>query len=116
MSIGSYFVSDEAEKAANWDSLEEFRKAKQHRDLLADAMLRLGQTLGDFANTLQHPRGCSFDARHNEIVVGKEQRPIARVEPMHLDWAIVSRLITDYVVTVNRIAELEPRFRDLNKG
>ena len=30
MSTGSYFVSDEAEKAAKWDAVEEFRKSKQH--------------------------------------------------------------------------------------
>jgi hypothetical protein len=123
MSIGGYFVNDEAEKAAKWNALEELRQARQHRDAITDAMLRLGETLGDFAYALQHPKECVFEARTSEprsgeaptgeIVVGREQRTTARVEPTHLDWEIVSRLITDYIVTTRRIAELEPRFRDL---
>lgn len=93
MSIGSYFVSEEAEKAANWDALEEFRKLKRHRDSLTDAMSRLGKSLGDFASVLQNRQGCTFDARVNEIVVGREQRTVARVDPTQIEWETVSKSI-----------------------
>jgi len=113
---GRYFVSDEAEKAAHWDALQEFRELKRHRDLIIDAMGRLGKALGDFAYVLQHPRGCAFDAQPNEIIIGREQRAVARVEPTHLNWETASNLVADYTATMRRIAELEPRFRDLNEG
>lgn len=115
MSTRGYFVSDEAEKAANWDAVQEFRELKRHRDSITDAMARLGKGLGDFAYVLQHPRDCAFDARPTEIVVGREQRAIARVDSIQLNWETVSRLITDYITTMKRIAELKPRFRDFNE-
>lgn len=106
----------EAEKAANWDALEEFRKLKQHRDSIIDAMLRLGKALGDFSYALQHPKECAFDARANEIAVGKEHRSFVKLDCTHLNWETVSNLITDYNATIRRLAELEPRFRDVNEG
>ena len=86
MSTERYFVSEEAEKAAKWEALEELRKARQHRDILIDAMARLGKALSDFGYVLQNPRECAFDARHNEIMVGRDRRAVARIEPTHLDW------------------------------
>jgi len=106
-------VSEESEKAANWDALEEFRRLKRHRDTITDTMGRIGKTLEDFAHVLQHREGCTFDARPGEIIVGREQRTVARVQPTQLDFEAVSKLIADYVATSRRIAELEPRFRDL---
>lgn len=114
MSIGSYFVSEEAEKAARWDAQQEFIELKRHRDTIAAAMERLGKALEDFGYVLQHREGCAFDARSNEIAVGREQRMVVRVDPTHLNWESVSRLIADYTATIGRIAELEPRFRDLS--
>ncbi len=73
----------------------------------------MGKTLGAFAYFLQHRDGCTFDARPSDIVVGKDRQTVARIEPTHLDWAEVSRVVTDYVATMKRIAELAPRFRDL---
>lgn len=113
MVYGGYFVSDEAEKAANWDALEEFRKLKRHRDTLTDAMRKIGKALGDFSYVLQHREGCTFDVQPSGITVGRERRMVARVDPTQLDWEAMSRLVTDYIATTLRIAELEPRFRDL---
>jgi len=114
MTYGGYFVSDEAEKAANWDALEEFRELKRHRDTITDAMSKTGKALGDFAYVLQHREGCAFDVQPSGgITVGRERRTVAHVDPTQLDWQSVSRLVTDYIATTRRIAELEPRFRDL---
>ncbi len=113
MSIGSYFVSEDAEKAARWDDQQEFLELKRHRDTIVAAMEKVGKALGDFGYVLQHREGCSFDARPHEIVVGREQRMVARVEPTQLDWQTVSRLITDYISTTQRVAQLEPRFPEL---
>jgi len=106
-------VTEEAEKAARWDAQQEFIDLKRHRDTIIAAMEKLGKSLGDFGHVLQHREGCSFDARPKEIVVGKDQRTVARVEPTQLDWQTVSTLVTDYVSTTQRIAQLEPRFPDL---
>ena len=67
---------------------------KRHRDSLTDAMEQTrAKSLGDFGSVLQHRQGCSFDARPNEIVVGREQRMVARVEPTQIEWQTVSRSI-----------------------
>ncbi len=113
MSIGSYFVSEEAEKAARWDAQQGFIELKRHRDTIVAEMEKLGKALGDFGYVLQRREGCSFDARPSEIAVGREQRMVAHVEPTQLDWQTVHKLITDYVATTQRIAQLEPRFPDL---
>ena len=106
-------MSEEAEKAARWDAQQEFIELKRHRDTILAAMERVGKSLGDFAYVLQHREGCNFEARAKEIVVGRDQRMVARVDPTQLDWQTVSTLITDYASTTRRIAELEPRFPDL---
>lgn len=114
MTYGGYFVSDEAEKAAKWDALEEFRELKRHRDTITDAMSKTGKALGDFAHVLQHREGCTFDLQPSGITVGRERSAVAHIDSTQFDWQAVSSLIADYIATTRRIAELEPRFRDLS--
>jgi len=113
VSTGSYFVSEESEKAARWDAQQEFLELKRHRDTIIAAMEKVGKALADFGYVLQNREGCSFEVRPHEIVVGRERRMAARVEPTQLDWQKMSDLITDYVSTTQRVAQLEPRFPEL---
>jgi hypothetical protein len=112
MSIGSYFVNDEAEKAAKWDALEDFRKTKHHRIALESEMGKLGRLLKTLSFALEYPQQCSFDIGDQTIGVASGRERLL-VEPSHLNWASVTKLLEDYNATVRRIAEMEPKYRDL---
>jgi hypothetical protein len=116
MTYGGYFVSDQAEKAAKWEAVEEFRERKQHLLVLQNEMLKIGREWEPFANALKSPKSFYFKVEAENITVLYSQQSsqtTAQIPRTHLDWGTLSKLLSDYQATTERIKELEPQFRDL---
>ena len=52
MQVGSYFMSEEAEKAAKWEIIERYRGAKEKLSLLEDRCREIGGSISAFGSAI----------------------------------------------------------------
>jgi len=88
---GRYFVSDEAENAAEKQILDRFREANEAKTKLEVKLKGLGERLSAFGSALQDLKIYVFYADTSDsISVGQPnaglRRPVARVTPPDFDW------------------------------
>jgi hypothetical protein len=88
---GRYFVSDEAENAAEKQIIDNFRAANEAKIKLEAKLKSLGERLSALGKVLQDPKSYVFYVDLSDsISVGQPdaglRRPIARVTPSDFDW------------------------------
>ncbi len=109
-----YFMTEEAEKAAKWDAVEQLQKAKARLLALETEMIRIGKELIAFGSSLQNPRAYVFDVTSDAVTLGKQGggglgRPLGRLTPDIVDWGNFCSLLNDYDDATKEKAELTAR-------
>jgi hypothetical protein len=109
-------MTDEAEKAAKWDAVEQLQKVKTHLLALETQMARTGKELSAFGASLQHPKEYVFDVTSVAITLGRQGgglgRPLGLLKPDILDWGNFSSLLNDYHAAIKEKAELTARLAE----
>lgn len=118
--IGSYFVSDEAENAATRQVIDSFKQAKEAKAKLEGQMSALGDRLAEFARVLKRPGEYRFLVSRADITVGHPtemgnppRRPVVRVEPDDLKWEAVVEMVSNYDKARTAKAESAARLRNM---
>ena len=120
MSIGSYFVSEEAENAATRQIIESFKQAKEAKAKLEGQMSVLGDRLANSGRVLKRPGEYSFLVNRADITVGHPsemgnppRRPVVRVEADDLKWESVMEMVSSYDRARSAKAESAARLRNM---
>jgi hypothetical protein len=100
MSIGGYFVSEEAENAATQKIIETFKFSKEAKARLEGTMNALGDKLAEFAKVLKNPSAYAFRIDQNGMTVGQLggelRRPVMQLDQSDLDWQRLNEMLTNY--------------------
>ncbi len=111
-----YFMSDEAEKAAKWNVVEQFNEAKEHLLALESVMTNLGKQWAAFSEALKEPNIFVFDVTKNVVTLGQSnaglRRPLGQLTPGDMNWEKFCALLTDYQETSRKKTELICKLHD----
>jgi hypothetical protein len=99
MGTPHYFASEEAEKAAKWDMLQNLKKLRSHLAVLRDRAENIGKTLETFGTVLANP-AWKFTVSEKEI--SGTATLIANARPF-----IIPRVYLDGEAIVSLIQEIE---------
>jgi hypothetical protein len=115
ISTRGYFMTDRDEKAANWEILERYEKAKGHLVTIEDQLAQIGQNLMAFARTMKDSQGMSFEVQSHQIRVTNTLSgvDVTSILKEHVNWESLVRLISDLKETRKTKAELASRLKDL---
>ena len=107
---GGYFVSEEAEKAAKWDMLEEYHQTVSHLGVLENEFKKVSNSLGILASAFDKPTDrVEFDVSSTQIGVMtiSNKTRLGVIPRGHIEFTSLAKLIEDYQKTVARKRELE---------
>jgi len=105
-----YFMSQESEKAAMWDKLQELQKTRGHIRLLEDELRGLAASWSEMGRVLSCSlSGVNFEVTPNEISAVNEHNnnTICTLLGKSLNFENLSRALTDLQDSRRRKAELE---------
>jgi hypothetical protein len=112
-----YFMSDDAEKAAKWNIVEQQREAKEHLLALESEMTTLGEQWLAFGVALKSPGNYVFDITGSTITLGQHnaglRQPLGWLTSTgYPSWERFSELLTDYQETSKKKADLTAKLRE----
>ena len=115
MQPGSYFVSEQAEMAAKWQMVEDYKSASAKLALLLAELKNIGDEWAGIARVLQGPRGFSFEVEGTKLTVKNEltKANIASLHSSRVSWESLTKLIEDYRNTLKTKDELSSRLKQL---
>ncbi|MGO9641299.1 MAG: hypothetical protein ACLP1Y_08360 [Candidatus Acidiferrales bacterium] len=107
-------MTEESEKAANWEMVEQFKHCKAHLATLENEMKNIGESWIAFGRYLQNP---CFRAAVTEqkitIVNELSHAVITTVSINQVSWEALVRLVQDYENTKNEKDSLLSKLRNL---
>ncbi|MBZ5524285.1 MAG: hypothetical protein LAP21_18775 [Acidobacteriia bacterium] len=99
--------SEQEEKAAKWEMVENLRKFNKRLAEVRIQMKDLGELLIRFAMVLKEPDSYVFDVTDKDISVGKYQMPITNpvveIGAADLKWEEMACLVEEYQEIANNI-------------
>jgi hypothetical protein len=111
-----YFMSDESEKAAKWNVVEQYREAKEHLLALESEMTHLGEQWLAFGEALKSPSNYVFDTTGGAIALGQHnaglRHPLGRLTSADVNWERFTALLVDYQKTSQKRTELTGKLHD----
>jgi hypothetical protein len=110
-------MTEEAEKAAKWDMLQELKRKKSHLAVLRDSLEKTGKSLQKFGLLLINPLW--LFRREKEGIAGNHTTlsgPDCHFEiPLaHLNVEHITELLQDVAGTQEEIHALEERLREMS--
>jgi hypothetical protein len=103
VSMGSYFVSEEAENAAINNVIRTFKAAKEAKAALEGQMSALGEKLSLLAAVLRSPSEYPFRVGLTDLTVGQPRqegaaprRPFVSLDASDLDWQRIREMFMNY--------------------
>jgi hypothetical protein len=103
MSMGSYFVSEEAANAAIGRLYGKFKAAKEAKAVLESEMSSLSDQLSLLAKVLKNPNDYSFRVGPTNLTVGPPRQegtiaphPFLVLEASQMDWKELCETFTKY--------------------
>ncbi len=102
MSIGSYFVSDEASNTATNSLIEKFKSANEAKTVLENEMNSLSEKLNGLADVLKNPDAYRFLPSQSDLSVAPareeypSQRLVLRLQSKEFNFEHLVQMLTSY--------------------
>jgi len=111
-------MTDESEKAAKWEILEQYQQAKSHLATLENRMNKLGTALQEFGRTLSSPHGIGIDigSEHLTGVNMVSKTKVFQLSKAEITWEGLTGLIADHRKTDIEKQRLYGQFKDMGLG
>jgi hypothetical protein len=108
-------VTEEAEKLAKWEMVEQYQKAKAHLAALENEMNKLGKSLHEFARVLTGPVGIAMEVGADYIlgVNLHSKTQLFRLSNKDLTWELIAGLVSDYGKTYAERNRLQGQLKNI---
>jgi hypothetical protein len=118
MSTGTYFVTDEARKAKNWEIVEQYQEAKKELVRLENEAKKVGERLIKIGGTLENPRGHRFGCGDAELSIFKNDPSSSSEELItRVPWKDLNidlrTLLRDLETAKRKTSELTSQLQEL---